>query len=401
MTRALFLGLFFVCAFPAQALRYVLTPTLGVGVTVDDRIRDAREDRYLRTMSGLDMDIEQSRCRIHFAGEVGAYTYREYAEYDRVDQKYAASIDYGWTERLRFGLSGSVRLDTDYEDEYEEGRIVDAESTDRRTSFWSPSVSFFVTPRDNLGVVYSHIQRDNEAAYNPDYRGHILAVTWTHQYSELLDFFVRANAQRTAYESYQSGIFFPGALEQDTLSVVGGLTYRPSERLAVSLGLGGGETFTSRDESEVRTVLGRKPLSAYGLSSDEEDSSSLNYLVNSGLEWRGERFAVKGGYDRDIYSSSRGEDVLRDSLSAGLSFRVTELSTIGASALVRHLVDNTDRNDRDDWYYSMNPYLKFQLSKDSTLRLGYIYSKAHEKGEDAETRNRCTVDYVISFPFEY
>lgn len=398
MMRALFLVILLGCAVPVHALRYVLTPTLGLGGTFDDRIREDHEDWYVRTTPGLALAIEQDRYRVRLAADASAYAYQEYTEYDRVDQTYQASVDYGWSERLRLGLSGNVRLDTDYEDEYEEGRVEDVEASDRQTYSLSPSVSFLLAPRDSLAVAYSCTRRENEADYNPDYLGHLLDVTWTHQYSEVLDLFTRASAQRTTYETYRAGLgstLFAGELVQDTLSLMGGASYRPSERLTLSVALGGGETFTDRDGSELD--LGGLRI-AMG---DGERSSAFNYLVNSNLEWKDERWSIKGGYDRDIYSSAEGEDVLRNSLNAGIAFRVTELASLGASTLVRHLVDNTDRGDRDDWYYSLNPYLSFQTTKDSSLRLGYTYSQLREKDQESEARNRCALDYVISFPVEY
>lgn len=398
MTRTLFLVMVLLCSLPAHALRYVVTPTLGMGGTFDDRVRDDSEDWYLRAAPGLTLDIEQEDYRIRLGGDLSAYAYQEFSAYDRVDQNYLFSVDHAWSERLRLGVSGTARLDTDYEDEYEEGRVADVEATDRRTYSLSPTMSFLLTPRDTLSAVYSATQRENDAEYNADYLGHVLGLTWTHQYSEVLDLFVRTNAQHTAYESYRTGTsssVYAGELTQDTVSLMSGVTYRHSERLTLSLALGGGETFTDREDSEwdlggVRLAMG-----------DGGDSSSFNYLINSGLEWKGERFSAKGGYDRDIYSSADGEDVLRDSVQASVAYRMTELASIGASSLVRHLMDNSDRNDRDDWYYSLNPYLSFQTTKDSSLRFGYTYSQSHEKDEDMEARNRCSLDYVISFPVEY
>ena len=397
MMRAFFFVLLLASAVPAHALRYVLTPTLGVGGTFDDRIRDDHEDWYVRATPGLTLDVEQDRYRIRLAADASAYAYQEYTDYDRVDQKYLISVDYGWSERLRLGLSVNARLDTDYEDEYEEGRVADVEATDRQTYSLSPSVSFLLTPRDSLAATYSYTQRENEADYNAEYLGHVFGLTWTHQYSEVLDLFARASAQRTAYDAYRSGpnsSLYAGELVQDTLSLMGGTSYRPSERLTLSLALGGGETFTDREDSELD--LGGIRIGMGG----EESSSSFNYLVNSNLEWKDERFSIKGGYDRDIYSSADGEDVLRDSVNAGFAFRMTELTSLGASALVRHLVDNSDRDDRDDWYYSVNPYLSFQATKDSSVRFGYTYSQSHDD-EEREVRNRCSLDYVISFPVEY
>lgn len=398
MLRVLFLIICLAGAVPAHALRYMLTPSLGLGGTFDDRVREDRQDWCARLTPGVLVDVEQDRYRARAEARIGVHAYQKYTEYDRLDQDYLASIDYGWSARLRLGLSGKARLDTDYEDEYEEGRVVDVEATDRRTFTLSPSVSYLLSPRDTLAIAYSVAQRENEADYNADYLGHVLGATWTHQYSEILDLFIRANAQRTMYDGSRSNLdssVFGGELTQDTVSLMGGVSYRPSERLSLTLALGGGDTHTRRRDSEWDLGLARIALG------DGETTSSLNYLVNSGLEWTGERFSVTAGYDRDIYSSAEGEDVVRDSVNAGIAYRITPLASIGVSALARHLADNSDRDERDDWYHAVNPYVRFQISKDSSVRFGYAYSQSHEKDEERAVRNRCSLDYVMSFPLEY
>lgn len=406
MKKSAVLLVVFVLAFAgnALALRYVITPRLGFGGTFDDRVWDDKSDWYVRVAPGLSWELEQDYYTIKLSGDFSGYKYARYDEYDRVDQKYQLDVDYQYDERTVLGLQAAVRLDTDYEDELEEGRVVDIAATDRATYSLTPSFSFMVTARDRFDISYSFTMRENEADYNADHQGHAVNMAWTRLYSETLDLFLRLGGQRTAYDSAQGSSnsrIYRGELVQDTVSVMSGFSYRPSERLQLDIAAGAGQTFTDKDESMYDTGFGLVPVSLLGMENDDEKGSSTTYLINSSLQWKGERIIWSFGYDRDIYASADGYDVIRDSVKGNMSYRFTELCSLGASTLAMHLQDTSDRDQRDDWYYAITPFVSYRLSEETSLRFGYTFSHSKEKDQDAENRNRISCDYVINFPFEH
>lgn len=401
------LSVFILCCLfvrPCFAVSYILTPTIGMGGGYDDRVQIDEEDWYLKMTPSLKFLVEQENYKVQLSSDWSVYKYSELDEFDRIDQNYKAGISYQLSPRTTVGFDTSVRLDTDYEDEYEEGRISSVDATERQTYVFSPSYSYMLTEKDRIDFVYSFNMRENEADYNADYVAHSINLTWTRLYSEQIDLFIRAGVQRTEYEIARvakDSRYYSGELLQDTLSLMGGFTYRPTERLALTLALGGGETFTRRDETTYQFGSSKIPLSWFGVQSDEQDSSSFTYLVNSELKWTGERFGMSGGYDRDIYSSAEGGDVVRDVFRVSGNYRLSELVTFETYISTIHLTGSGDSSDRDDWYYNITPALSYRFSENTFLRLSYSYSEEHNRDADPETRNKIFLDFTMSFPQSY
>jgi hypothetical protein len=160
------------------------------------------------------------------------------------------------------------------------------------------------------------------------------------------------------------------------INVSTGINYTVSERLIVDVFIGTGDQTTF----------------------DESGTLGLD------VTWKGETWKVVGGYKKDITSGARGYDLKRDRVHAMAEYLLSERWRCGFQGVYVYS-DQTDSDDEDEekyTYYSMEPYLQYEIFENSFIKAGYNYGVYMDRDEnDNITRNQVYIMYTMMFPHEY
>ncbi len=292
---------------------------------------------------------------------------------DTLDQDYrlyaSREVFYGTTVSLR----GRYTLDTTQDDEFtEKGLLLYRE--DRTVYSLEPEVQWQATERSTWALSVPIYDVNYEGKGNSDYNYEYLILN----YSYLLD------DEKTSLLA-QPSVGFIDFEYGDTkvYEMMFGVGREFTERLFAKLMAGFSYTRSHNDE-RFETV-DSIPIKVQ----DEEDYSKTGWVGIGELKWDWGRGQWNMNFVRRVSASGYGETLIKDRLTTGISWRITERmrfkGRLGAGK-VKSQADETV-NDYDYVTYDVSPAIVYQLSERIDVQAYYRYSLIDDK-EESDTRHR-------------
>jgi hypothetical protein len=95
-----------------------------------------------------------------------------------------------------------------------------------------------------------------------------------------------------------------------------------------------------------------------------------------------------------------GDDLVRDKFSANFNFDLAERLAMGLGGnLVLSKNSSESQAKQGNRWLEFTPNLRYRVSEDSNLILGYSYGASKDVQKDElKTRNRVSLDFNIAFP---
>ncbi|WP_462325163.1 hypothetical protein [Desulfoplanes sp.] len=282
-------------------------------------------------------------------------------------------IIYGISPYMAVDLTETTRGRISYrlqETDYQGYRHSDTYS-DSMTNSFGASIEREMSERTSLGLTASADLRSYEKERGKNHDDHYkLSLVTKHRYSE-----------RTRLRFSLSGDqYYENEVNDDSdttrsISVSAGATYALSERLELDVFLGTGDQTTF------------------------DESGTLGF----DLTWKGETWLISGGYKKDVTSGARGYDLKRDRVHAEAEYRLSERLQVGfmGGYVYSDQIDSGDDDEQRYTYYSMEPYLQYEIFKNSFIKAGYSYGVYMDRDDDDSiTRNQVYLMYTMMFPYE-
>ncbi len=293
---------------------------------------------------------------------------------DTLDQDYRinASRDILWNTTL--SLNARYTLDTTLDDEFEEEGVV-LDRNDRIAYSMTPAIEWRATERSNWSLSAPVYHVNYEGDENTDYNTAYLVLN----YSLLLDdektsVFAQANAGTIDYENGNAR----------TCQIMLGAGRAFTERLFAKLM--GGMSYTRSHRDEIWMPI----FDNYQIRVQEEETShNTGWVGEAEIKWKWDRGHWDMRLGRTVSASGYGEMLIRDRLTLGTSYSITERTRFAGRFSITSSESEGDETDRDELTYGINPGIIYRLSERIDLGAYYRYSFLDDKDtSDTATRNR-------------
>jgi len=256
-------------------------------------------------------------------------------------QNYGLKTRHNLTERFEWGgrIEYSILPERNGADSFLEDPTSSAERT---TKLISPYVSYKLTELDTLklSLRYSEsISSANQSVTNTNKNINAdlgWSRKWTERYSTRINF---------SYEIYNSE-----SISSDTVGIRIYMKYLLSETWSVFTTFGGRMT--------------------------ESSSSSIGFLVDTGVNYSGENLTGKLSGGRSLLPSSDGQLREVDQLKLDLSYLFTSQLSAGFSGSYRISGNGVSSNENDSnqrELINLGPYVNYQLNPEWSLSASYQY----------------------------
>jgi hypothetical protein len=320
----------------------------------------------------------------------GRYEFSEYlnhSEFNSQDPFIGINVGKILTERNSLAFKGSFSQDSTLKSELQDetsqfvDKLIQATTYDAR-----PSWTYLLTPVDRvvLGGSYTNVSYDS--AEKTDYQYFGSTVDYSHQLSDIDS--VTANVSFFRY--------IPDRVDDaptDTVSVLGGYSYKPSDRLSFS-GMAG-LAYSMRDSNDSGDS---------GSDSDNDGGLGFRLKVNASYKLD-ERTSGRVSISHDSEPSSEGDQTTRNRLTLGLNHKLTPLTTFSVNL---DYVDNfdyagmgarTEDDDRESRYASVRPAIAWELTEDVSLVAEYRYRyKLYDDNGDSAMSNSVFLTLKYALP---
>jgi hypothetical protein len=407
------IALIHLLAIPSFALKYKIVPSIGVKETYDTKVGYTDEDDFIHSIiSGLVYDASTMTSKVHFSGTVDYSWYNEESEYDGFDQTYDLDLFHDFSERFSFGMKNNFMYDTNSKRSFEETGE-DLHSVDRIMYGVSPYFIFDIDERTMSRISYKVKGSDYQGYSNDDTYSdsmvHSFGASVERDLTELFTMGIAASADLRSYEKEQGENHY----DHYKLSLLS--KYRFSERTRLRFSVSTDQFYENEvnDDSDTTQSVN---VSA-GANHAVNEQCSLDVFIGTGdqttfdesgtlgfdLTWKEETWSVAGGYKRDVTSGARGYDLDRDRVHVTAEYLASERLLYGVQGVYVYS-DQTDTDDNDEeryTYYGMEPYLQYEIIKNSFIKAGYSYGVYMDRDDDRDiTRNKVYVMYTMAFPYE-
>jgi hypothetical protein len=404
----------FISASSSLAFKQKVIPSIGVKETYDSKVGYTEDEDFVHSLlPGLIYDAFTERSRAHFTGVVDYSWYSKESSYDGFDQDYLLDLSHNATDRFTLGMKSNFTYDSNSKRSFEEtGENLHA--ADRILYAVSPFCTYDLDELTEMRLSY----RINESDYQgyshddtySDSRTHSFGAGVERKLTELLSLGLTASADLRSYD--KEG----GKNHEDQYKLSALTRYRLSERTTVRFSVSGNQFYENEvnDDSDTSRAINVSTGINYTVSErlivdvfiGTGDQTTFDESGTLGLDvtWKGETWKVVGGYKKDITSGARGYDLKRDRVHAMAEYLLSERWRCGFQGVYVYS-DQTDSDDEDEekyTYYSMEPYLQYEIFENSFIKAGYNYGVYMDRDEnDNITRNQVYIMYTMMFPHEY
>ncbi len=344
-----------------------LIPRLSLDLTYDDNIlfsrRSPQRDWIYGIRPSLSWRYRTERDILDIKAGLHGQKYDTEHDLDTVDQDYrlyaSREVFFGTT----ISLNAQYILDTTQDEEFtQEGLLLFRE--DRTAYSLTPAVQWQATERSTWAFSVPIYHVNYEGKGNSDYNYEYLILN----YSYLLD------DEKTSLLA-QPSIGFIDFEHGDTkvYQIMFGVGREFTERLFANLMAGLSYTRSHNDRE-------------YG---DEEDYGKTGWVGAGELKWDWDRGQWNMNLERRVSASGYGETLIKDRLTTGVSWRITERMRFKGRLSAGKVKSQDDKAFKNYDYvtYDVSPAIVYQLSERINVGAYYRYSLIDDK-EVSDTRHR-------------
>ncbi len=405
--------LIFVSASSSWAFKQTVTPSIGIKETYDTKVGYTEDDDFVHSiLPGLLYDVSSETSKAHFSA-IGDYSwYSKESDYDGFDQAYQLDLTHDFSDRFAFGMKNDFTYDSNSNRSFEQTGE-NLRTVDRILYGVSPYLTFDIDELTTGRISY-RIRESNYQGYRhddtySDSMTHSFGTSVDRKLTELVSMGLTASADLRSYDKKN------GKNHDDHYKLSVLTRYRYSERTTLRVSVSGDqycEHEIDEDSDTTRTIN----VSA-GANYAVSERINLDIFIGTGdqttfdesgtlgidIKWKGETWETAGGYKKDITSGSQGYDLKRDRVHGKVEYLLSEKWRCGFQGVFVYS-DQTDSDDDDDeryTYYSMEPYLQYEIFKNSFIKAGYNYGVYMDReDDDSITRNQIYLMYTMMFPYE-
>jgi len=356
-----------------------LIPELRLQSTYDDNIifsyHKPVSDWIFEAFPSLKWRYVTERNLLEIKAGLRGQRYASEDDLNTIDQDYRINAKAALSERLDFGLTGRLALDTTQEDEFtEEGLLL--YRRDRVLYSAQPEIKWAATEKTNLSLSFPIYHVNYDGSENVDYNSEYAVFTVEH----LLDdnkttIFLRPSIGTANFENGNS-LFY---------DFMAGVGRNFSERLYISLMFGVNHTYSNLRVWKVRPLFGN----VFTFIREKESFSDTGFISDGSLTWKWERGSLKANFGRRVSASGYGEPVTRDRLTTGLSWTLTQRMRFKVSASITRTQSESSYVDRDELSYYLRPAIFYRLTEHIDVGLSYRYNRIENRdSSDSADRNR-------------
>jgi len=388
-----------------------IVPSIGIKETYDTKVGYEHDDDFIHSiLPGLTYKLSNENTHVNFSGLLDISWYSKLHDYDGVDQTYVFDIDHKYQDNITFGMKNDFMYDNNSKKSFEETGE-DIRSVDRIVYGVSPYITLDINENTQVKCNYK-IKEINYQGFSSDddYSDSMtnsFGAGIEHDLSERLTMGLATSADLRAYDKKD------GKNHEDHYKISLLTRYRLTERTRIRLSLSGDQYYENEvgDDSDTTQSIN---VSA-GATHEINERLKLDIFLGTGdqttfdesgslgveLTWIGEIWKLSGGYKKDITSGSRGYDLKRDKIFAKGEYRISEKALLGfrGGYVYSNEIDSNEDDEEKYTYYSMEPYLQYEIVKNSFITASYSYGVYMDRDEDRNiTRNQIYLMYTITFP---
>lgn len=319
----------------------------------------------------------------------------ETGEDEKNKWKIAFNGEYQYSERLKVDLGLSEAMDTTLRAELEETGLVDTQG-DRHRYEMNGGFSYQLSFISSITFSYNRKMTEYDSPGQVDYDSEDILFSYGRQLSSQRDTltiipkYSRTDSDNTEMETY-------------SLSLGWAHDFSQTLNLSVSLGHRYTETKYRLIRPEIVFLPASWPPIEVTYPQIEHLVQNQGVIGDISLRKTGELYSLALGYNRDVSYSSRGLPVEVDRLYWQFSLEVSERLRVGLTGSYYYTRSEDKTDEVDSVYFKLAPFLNYQVSRDSALKLEYSYDNSLDytlTGDDEAKRHRflATLSYV--FPQE-
>jgi len=354
-----------------------LIPRLSLDLIYDDNILFSREeprrDWIYEIRPSLSWRYRTERDILDIKAGLNGQKYDTEHDLDTLDQDYrlyaSREIFFGTTISLNAGYI----LDTTQDQEFtEEGLLLYRE--DRTVYSLEPAVQWQATERSTWALSVPIYDVNYEGDENVDYSSEYLMLN----YSYLLD------DEKTSLLAQPSIGFLDNEYgDAEVYQMMFGVGCKFTERLFANLMAG--LSYTRSHIDERFETVGSIPFKVQ----DEEDYSKTGWVATGELKWDWDRGQWDMNLVRRVSPSGYGEILIKDRLTTGISWRITERMRFKGRLGAGKVKSQNDKtySDKDYVTYDISPAIVYELTERIDVGAYYRYSLIDDK-EESDTRYR-------------
>ena len=329
------------------------------------------------------------RYTVQADGKLEFYRYNDYDEFDDMDQWYNGSLKATPTERWQFGAEAHVSDDNRPDRDVEEtGLILNNIQRRRINAGASANYTFSEVTAGGFSIEFNRENfDDSQTSDRKDYHAALslnqsLDAWLARTMGRLHLSYSHYEFERDYVQSRQSSIFqidtrFIDDYTVDNLSMTVGTTSAMTERLDLTVDLGGRYAASQRD---VEVLISEEP------SVDSDDYDSYGFVGSIDFSYRGERFRSNLLLSHDLQPvSGQNNAVNRTTVRASSHLRILErLSGNFFVQWYRNESDQeeTDYNDIDTQTWNVGGGLRWVLNDYFDLAVSYVYTYLDDREDD-------------------
>ena len=383
-------------ALPVRAAEYVITPSVKVRETYDDNVYFRNVDDFkhlispaLKLYGRTDRAWWQASC----AWDISEY--QHYDELDSVNQTYRLSATVLPSTLLQLNISGYYVDDYTFDSTLEESGLL-ADRSRRSSTTVQSGAAFMLDPRNTLEFSCEFNKTRNELESYSDYVVHSLNLRGFHNLTnERTRIIFVLSGNQVDFEGNKKYYFKNFArkkadVRQRTYRILAGMDHQLTETLLISVKAGAHYT-----ESEFPYGTQYNFIKIY----DIEKKSDTGFILDGALTWHLELITLSASVNRDVTPSIYGENITRDTVSAGLRYRLSEKLRCSLSTAYYHSETEGFIQEQKYQTYSIRPALNYRFTEDINLELGYTYFRTkNEITDQSKDRNRFFVQLSTVWP---
>ncbi|WP_155323117.1 porin family protein [Desulfosarcina ovata] len=366
----------------ARAADITLTPKIGLATGYEDNIMYSREEKVdstiISAMPGLILNYDTLVSSAQMIADFDIAHYIDETDLDYVNQYYNAHGDYRVSNRWKIKAGFNFKKDTMLNSYLEEtGRVV--QRIDRLYTNPSAGFSYEISKTSSIDTDYRFEKIQYEKDLYQDYERHRLDVRYRHQLKSI----------------------------QDTILVGPSFYHRENDLSDVdyaSVDFGWLRNWDAIT-STFATVGARYTNEKYNITGENRDGIGARARVE--LTRRGVSSTIEFHYYHDLATLADGTDVNVDNFRVIYDYLLTARIGAGINA---HLVlsykssSSQNRDTQDNRYYFLEPYVYYQLTKNSALYLHYSYQNSSADlidSVDPWERNKIWIEYRFEVPMKF
>jgi hypothetical protein len=382
-------------ARPAFADERQLIPSIGVKEAYNDNIffdvSDHQTDYVTTLLPALEFTDRTERLDARLRAEAPIFRYVHNDALDDVDQHYTGGLRYLLTERIgtsfRGGYSRTSQPDRDI---LETGLVIG--NVIRHRYFGGFSSDYALSEISTVGISYDYLDDDYQNPGYTDMQSHNAALTFARDLSQALaNTRIRAILGYTRYDFSDSSV--------DNYSGMVGFVKRLTEIYSLSADVGVRYT---RSEFEVSQL---EPVSPglFRIVTQTETSGKWGPAARAALSYNGEYTSASFSFFEDISTSGgNAGTVQRTSFVFDVGRRFTyDLWAHLSAGYYLNTSDGTQYalQDIDEETWRVNPWVRYNLSRDLSLDASYSYTRVNYKTNDTDAdRNLVFLRLVYRYP---